>query len=267
MTKPSADLTENKANCDDKKVEALPDYFVDNRSIVQFCHQQPDKLMNLTTNENYLKLLDGRSKKYISGKKSIMKFFFEIMATHDVFRHFCLLAPDPEFQEQEIPLFFIKLRGPKTEDKKYLLNQIMFWFAIKFKKQGTEKINLLDDNFTLEHANACYQPSTTESRLKELFAQFREHGILYSYKMDFLFSGGYANFFQTLWQKCKLLREDFGSLPFASTFDPDAEIKIRKNGNYDFKNNYNDCLELMIHNTLKLFQLRGGCEVRKNLFH
>ena len=137
----------------------------------------------------------------------------------------------------------------------------MLWFAIKIKKQGTDKINLLDDVFTQQHADACYQPSSTESRLKELFSQFREQGILYSYKMDFLYDGGYANFFKTLWNKCRNLRQDFGSLLHASTFDPDAEQKIRKNGNYDFRNNYNDCLELMIHNTLKLFQLRGGCEV------
>ena len=141
----------------------------------------------------------------------------------------------------------------------------MFWFSTNWKKQGFEKVNLLDEHFTATHANACYQPSSVESRLKELFAQFREQGIVYGYFIDFKFSGGYANFFTTIWKKCREFREDFGSLPHASTFDADAEIKIRQNGNYDFKNSYDDCLQLIIHNTLKVFQLRGGCEVSENI--
>ena len=107
----------------------------------------------------------------------------------------------------------------------------MFWFSTNWKKQGFEKVNLLDEHFTATHANACYQPSSVESRLKELFAQFREQGIVYGYFIDFKFSGGYANFFTTIWKKRRDFRKDFGSLPHASTFDADAEIKIRQNGN------------------------------------
>ena len=129
------------------------------------------------------------------------------------------------------------------------------------KKRGYEKVNLLDEKFTQQHATACYQPNSMNSRLKELFAQFHENGIVFSHINDFKEPGGFSNFFRTIWAKCANLRTDFGVLPFASSFDANSEEKIRKNGHYDFKNNYNDCLELLIHNTLKLFQLRGGCEV------
>ena len=100
--------------------------------------------------------------------------------------------------------------------------------------------------------------------MKELFAQFREQGIIYGYYIDFKFSGGHDNFFKTIWDKCTKFRNDFGTLPFASSFDADAE-KIRTNGKFDYINDYNDCLCLMVHNILKLFQLRGGEEVSQFL--
>ena len=66
-------------------------------------------------------------------------------------------------------MFFLHLRGPKSEEKRYILNQSMIWFAINFKKIGHEKINILDKDYTKAHADACYQPTTVETRIKELF--------------------------------------------------------------------------------------------------
>ena len=243
------------------KCEALPQYFNNIKDLGDHCHNNKDKLVSNTNGKDCSTLLDGRSKKYISSKKSIMRKFFEILAKHSIFRHFCKLVPDPSFQNRELPLFFTTFRGPKSEDKKYLFNQILFHFVVNMKKNGYENVNLLDNEFTDLHATACYQPNTMDSRMKELFAQFHENGIVYSHINDFNHPGGFANFFQTIWAKCSNLRSDFGILPNAATFDQNSEQKIRENGNYGYKNNYNDCLELLIHNTLKLFQLRGGCEV------
>ena len=258
-------LQNSSISDDNLKPQALPDYFKNLKTLVNHCHKNETELLQNTSGKDCTQFLDGRSKKYINGKKSIMKKFFEIMANHSIFRHFCQIITDPDFQNRELPLFFSTFRGPKNPDKGYLFNEILFHFAINLKKKGYENVNLLDDKFTRLHATACYQPNTTQSRLKELFAQFHENGILYSHVNDFNKPGGFANFFRSIWAKCVSLRDDFGILPNAATFDNNAEEKIRKNGNYDFKNNYEDCLELMIHNTLKLFQLRGGCEVSFNV--
>ena len=251
----NSNLTDNQCN--------IPGFFDNLSDICKYCEDNPDEMYLNSEGKSYMNLLDGRSKQYIASKKSILSKFFEILAKHSIFRHFCTLLTDPTFVHRELPLFFIKIRGPKTEEKKYLLNQMMLWFSVNLKKKGYEHVNLLDEIFTPEHAEACYQPSSVETRIKELFAQFKEQGIIFSYVLDFRYPGGYSNFFDTLWDKCQKFRSDFGTLPMASTFDSSSEIKIRQNGNYDYKGNYNDCLELMVHNVLKLFQLRGGKEVRK----
>ena len=106
-----------KVNNPDKKYEALPTYFADLSSIVANCHQNKGKLLEIKADSDFSILLDGRSKKYIAGKRSILKKFFQILSKHEVFRHFCQLGPDPEFMGKEIPLIFLKLRGPKAEEK------------------------------------------------------------------------------------------------------------------------------------------------------
>ena len=168
---PSQKKSQNLTVSDgDKKCEALPDFFTNIKSLVQHCHSNQLELDSNTNFTDGSEFLDGRSKQYIAGKKSIMKKFFEIMSKHSIFRHFCKVVPDPDFENRELPLFFSTFRGPKTEDKKYLFNKIMFHFAINMKKKGYEKVNLLDEKFTQQHATACYQPNSMNSRLKELFA-------------------------------------------------------------------------------------------------
>jgi len=110
----------------ENKCEALPEYFKCIKSLVSYCHNNPNELN--TDGKDFLSLLDGRSKQYIASKKSILKKFFQTLAKHAIFRHFCQLKLDPDFENREIPLFFSTFRGPKNEEKKYLLNQIMFWF-------------------------------------------------------------------------------------------------------------------------------------------
>ena len=57
----------------------------------------------------------------------------------------------------------------------------MCWFAINLKKQGKkyDNIKLTDKKWTKEHAEACYESTTTAQRIKELFVEFHEHGIIY----------------------------------------------------------------------------------------
>ena len=98
-----------------------------------------------------------------------MNNFFTILAKHDIFRHFCTVVSDPKFPSRDIAMLFLHLRGPKSEEKKYILNQIMIWFTINFKKIGHEKFNILDTDYTKAHADACYQSTSVETRIKEFF--------------------------------------------------------------------------------------------------
>ena len=58
----------------------------------------------------------------------------------------------------------------------------------------------------------------------------------------------------------KKFRPKFGRLSSAVIFDHNSEQKIRKFGNYKPFENYEHCIELLIHYTLKYYQLRGRQE-------
>ena len=154
------------------------------------------------------------------------------------------------------------MRGVKHPAKYTILNGAMCWFAINFKKldKKFENIRLTDKVWTKEHALACYESTTTSQRIKELFVEFHEQGIIYGTN-DFDKQGGFNNFFVQLFDKVKKYRPKFGRLSFSANFDHNAELKIRKYGDYKPFEVYEDCLELLIHYTLKYFQLRGRQEV------
>ena len=60
----------------ENKCEALPEYFKCIKSLVSYCHNNPNELN--TDGKDFLSLLDGRSKQYIASKKSILKSFFRL---------------------------------------------------------------------------------------------------------------------------------------------------------------------------------------------
>ena len=101
----------------ENKCEALPVYFESTKSLVRYCHNNPNQLNCETDGIDFLTLLDGRSTKYIASKKSILKKFFQILAKHSIFRHFCQIKTDPNLENRGIPLFFSTFRGPKNEEK------------------------------------------------------------------------------------------------------------------------------------------------------
>ena len=130
-------ISENQQNQPSRK-PSIPSYFKDLFSIIQYCNANKDH-MNTIVSEKTTDLLDGSSKRYIDCKKSILNKFFNVMSQHPVFRYFRTVVNDPTFESKELPLFYIYLRGVKAEEKKFLLNQIMLWFAQKFKKLVTKK--------------------------------------------------------------------------------------------------------------------------------
>ena len=158
---------------------------------------------------------------------------------------------DPVDDHSFVLKFYSQLRGPKTKNKHYVLNQCLLWFSTNYKKIGYDHVDLLNLPFTEECAEAVYESTTTQTCLKEIFVDFREHGILYGHWVDFRGEGGYANFFTKLWAATVVFRPTFGRLSHSSTFDDNAEQKIRKYENYKPFENFEDLMDLLVHGTLK----------------
>ena len=235
-----------------------------NASLADFAQsiKEDDYLFEDATITRELGELTGITQRYIKEKGKIVKRFFEILSKNKVLGFLAEVITDPQDKHLQTTLFYSKLRGVKNPAKYTILNGAMCWFAINFKKMDKkfEKIRLTDKIWTKEHALACYESTTTSQRIKELFVEFHEQGIIYGTN-DFDKQGGFNNFFVQLFEKVKKYRPKFGRLSFSSNFDHNAEMKIRKYGDYKPFEVYEDCLELLIHYTLKYFQLRGRQEV------
>ena len=154
-----------------------------------------------------------------------------MLSTNRVLGFLAEAIPDPEDKHLQTTIFYYKLRGVKTPAKYTIMNGAMCWFAINLKMQGKkfEKIRLTDKIWTKEHADACYESTTTSQRIKELLVEFHEQGIVYGTN-DFDKKGGFNNYFTALFEKAKKFRPTFGRLSFSSNFDENAEMKIRKYG-------------------------------------
>ena len=256
-------------SCNEKNVEpmkisinSMSPYL--NSTLVDFAQaiKVDDYLLEDASVKRELSQLTGTTQRYVKEKAVIVKRFFEILSKNKTLGFLATAIPDPQDQHLQTTIFYEKLRGVKNNAKYTILNSAMCWFAINFKKidKKFEKIRLTDKIWSKEHALACYESTTTSQRIKELFVEFHEQGITYSTK-DFDKKGGFNNYFTSLFEKVKKFRPKFGRLSSAAIFDHNSEQKIRKFGNYKPFENYEDCIELLIHYTLKYYQLRGRQEV------
>jgi hypothetical protein len=94
----------------------------------------------------------------------------------------------------------------------------------------------------------------------------KRKGVYYSFKYDFNAEGGFQAWWSDVYRNAQSFRKDLGNKPLQAAVDPDAEKKIRMNGNYDPYNNHDDCLKLLVRCTLKYNALRGASEVSSMVF-
>ena len=120
--------------------------------------------------------------------------------------------------------------------------------------------------FTEEQAKALKQPNTLKTFHKKLFSFFHRKGVIYSFTKDFNEPGGFHAWHTEVYGLGQQFRPDLGNKPNQAAVDPDAEAKIRTFGKYDPYNNHNDCLKLLIRQTMKYGALRGSLEV-SSLFY
>jgi hypothetical protein len=112
------------------------------------------------------------TKKYEKNKKGVEARFFDTLEKYggNELKKLTSYANDGFRCER---LFYIMLRGEKTEEKRFVLNKCLVKIALKWR-------NMKDKNKG-EHL----QPSTWETLMKYLFAVFRQKNIRYNYATDF----------------------------------------------------------------------------------
>ena len=75
---------------------------------------------------------------------------------------------------------------------------------------------------------------------------------MYSLERDFNGKGGFQAYWLNIYGLAQVFRKDLGKKPKQAAVDHDAEWKIRNYGNYKPFESYDDCIELLVHNVLKL---------------
>ena len=130
---------------------------------------------------------------------------------------------------------------PLPWSEKCIVNTCMLLVAQQLRKK-TSSTELdwssfwTDDTlFTIEYANACYQPNVTSLYHQLLFKYFHDEGVLFSLSSDFNFEGGFQAYWKKLFEFAKEKRlSEFGERPNKACFDVDADVKIRKNADPPF---------------------------------
>ena len=189
--------------------------------------------------------------------------FFCALAACPFTSHLAEMLEDPEQPSTKTFRFYLWTRGVQHENKWKIVNHAMLVFGQSLVKKPYRNRKWCDIN-NIERADAMYQPNTIQGMHKRLNPIFRRNGITYSLHSDFEGKGGFQAFWQNRLSKAMVLRPDLGSLPLRAKFDTDSDRKIREEANPPFQpyDNYDDCLQLIVHYILESFTLRGRQEVR-----
>jgi hypothetical protein len=156
-------------------------------------------------------------------------------------------------------LFYIKLRGDKSEEKRFILNKCLVKVALKWR------INKKGKDF-----GKPYQPSTWATKMKYLFSVFRQKNRLFNVQTDFNGEGEFHSILATQWGILMKNDDKFASGIGTSTFDGDADKKLRdmyKQGTFDpFSSKttteaYEDRKKYMVYVLGRYFLRRGKHEI------
>jgi hypothetical protein len=171
----------------------------------------------------------GRTSAYDDSRTSIEEEFFIVISKQPVL---AFLTEQDDFGGERF--FYAHVIGVKSEKKKIILNKsLMYYVFHKFtKKDGTP-----------------YQPNSTNTRMKTLFAVFASHGITFSRVRDFNYKGGWASFLKDRWNGHVAEDPTFGTRPTKAVVPENHVEMVReavlRYGRLDLYNNVKD-LQMMI---------------------
>jgi len=127
------------------------------------------------------------TKQYEKNKKGMEQRFFDTIDRFGglLLQQLTKYAMDGFMRER---LFYIKLRGDKSEEKLYILNACLVKIALNWR-------NLKKGRDFGKH----YQPSSWETKLKYLFTVFRRKNILFNHMTDFNGEGEFHSVLSAQW--------------------------------------------------------------------
>jgi hypothetical protein len=197
------------------------------------------------------------TKKYEKNKKGVEARFFDTLEKYggNELKKLTSYANDGFRCER---LFYIMLRGEKTEEKRFVLNKCLVKIALKWR------------NMKEKNKGEHMQPSTWETLMKYRFAVFRRKNICYNYATDFNGDGEFHAVLKSQWDAQMKQDETFASGVGTATFDWDGDLKIRecyREGKFNpfsleiSKQAYNDRLKYAIWCLGRYFLCRGRKEI------
>jgi hypothetical protein len=202
--------------------------------------------MESTVNSRvYEKSRNGVEKRFID---TISKYGSESMKQLTLFCDDC-------FMKERV--FYVTLHGKGSEVKRFILNKCLVKIALKWRNN---KKNSNDYGKQL-------QPSTWNKMLKYLFS---EKNINYHFANDFNGDGEFHAVLTTLWAKQREEDPTFASGVGTSTFDMNADFKIReqfRSGKFNpfsmelTEAAYKDRLKYAIYCLGRYFLCRGRSEI------
>jgi len=204
----------------------LPDEHVTNEamidpsnvSLTRICQGMVNDVSDGSLTESELQLIQNatvNTKQYERNKKGIEERFFDTVYTFGgpLLQPLTLFCLDGFKKEC---LFYVKLRGEKTEEKRLILNKCLVKVALKWRNNKKGK-----------DFGRHYQPSTWEMKNKYLFAIFRRKMIQFNQLTDFNGVGEFHSVLTAQWALEMEKDEKFASNIGTSTFDDDADKKLR----------------------------------------
>lgn len=224
------------------------------------CHIHRNKVFTQTlakmsfNNDNYEKQKDG-----------VVHRFYDIIAQHPIIAPLSEMVKDQFRGKTSLWRLELLCRGVKSPEKKNILSQVVLVFSTQLKRSAMRQLILRWKHFLQEQADACYQPNVTDLQFKLLFSYWKKRIFcmkksVISEKMG-LFRPFGRRFLIIVWHLGLILERNHGRLRLTKMRRKKCTV-----GGLRPCDVYRDCLLLLVHFTLKVFQLRRQKEVCISLF-
>jgi len=197
------------------------------------------------------------TKEYERSQRGVESCFFDTLEKYGGDGLCQLMLYDNDSFKQE-RIFYIKLRGERSEEKRFILNKCLIKKALKWRNPKPGKKTFRKQ----------YQPSTWDTLLKYLFSIFRCKNIVYNYATDFNGEGKFHGVLATMWAKEMEEDPEFTTGVNTATCDMNADFKLReqyRNGSFNpftdaiTKEAFDDRLKYAVY-CLGCYFLRHGCK-------
>jgi hypothetical protein len=211
----------------------------------------------------------GVTKAYERDKAKSYARFFGFIAAHPnpKIRLLAAWVDDPEQINKEERRLILLVRGIKHPSKIELLNYACTIFAVNMYKICMEEVNFQEASAE-EVADGKYAPSSLNTYYKHIFAQLKQHSVMYEKKEFKSYKGSFLAALKMDFEKTLKVRPGFGTRKVAPV-DSLAAQKLRNSGLNPFlmsmlddqQSGFRDCTWILAINIGIVYMPRGTKEV------